>query len=160
MPVSESFPVRGGMLAVGCLTAAILFAVTIPDKGEVVRLTTRDAEGQERDTDLWIAEVEGEVYFRAASPRVNWLARLESSDRSYLEREGRMIEIETEVEHDLKLQALLNRAMAQKYGLADRIWGSVRSSNSVAIRIRPVVSHETVAQQDEQEELPTHLDAQ
>lgn len=157
MPVSEKFPVRGGMLAAGGLTAAIVLAVLLPDKGEVIRLVTRDTEGQLRDTELWIADLEGQAYFRAGSPRVAWLARLESGVPSYLDRQGRMIEIATQVDHDPKLIARLNRAMAEKYGFADRVWGWVRTRDPVAIRILPVEMGETTASHDE---FPTQLDLQ
>jgi hypothetical protein len=145
VPVSESFPVRGGMLAVGCLTAAIVFAVVIPEKGEVVRLMTHDAKGQQRDTDLWIADVEGQAYFRAGSPQVEWLDRLGSKQKIYLERDGDVSEINAAVENDPRLRDLLDEAMEQKYGLQDHLWSLIRSSNPVAIRISPVLLDETLA---------------
>jgi hypothetical protein len=143
------------MLAVGYLTAAIVLAVLILDKGEIVRLVTQDTEGQRRDTDLWIVDVEGQAFFRAGNPRVDWLARLESGEPSYLERGGRMIEIETQVDPDPKLLARLNRAMTEKYGFADRIWGWVRTWDPVAIRIHPVAVGQTTASHDE---FPPQLD--
>jgi hypothetical protein len=146
------------MLAAGCMTAAIVLAVLIPDKGEVVRLMTRGPTGEQRETDLWIAEVEGDAFFRAGSPRVDWLARLESAEPSYVVRQGRVIEIQTQVEDDPRVRALLNRAMAEKYGLADRIWGLVRSSDPVAIRIQPVLSRETIASENEPDDFPAQLD--
>lgn len=156
MPVSESFPVRSGMLAVGFLTAAIVLAVLIPDKGEVVRLVTQDADGQQRYTDLWIAEIDGHAFFRAGNPGVGWLARLEASDRTYLEREGRTLEIETLIENDPEIRDQLNLAMAEKYGFVDRVWGWVRSLDPVAIRIHPVGLNEVAGPNQSHAKLPAH----
>ncbi len=139
MPVGESFPVRGSMLGAGFLTATLLLAVIVLDKGEVVQLITQDPAGQRRETQLWIAELDGRAYFRAGDSRAGWLARLQSSASATLERNGRAVEIETFVEDQPQVRERLNRAMAQKYGLADRIWSFLRSSDCVPIRIRPLV---------------------
>ncbi len=136
MPVSESFPVRGSMLAVGCLTAVLLLAALVPDKGEVVRLITLDAEGRVHETDLWIVDIDDQMYLRAGSRRVGWLARLQSDATATLERSNRRFEIETSVEDDAETRTRLDRAMAQKYGMADRAWSLVRSPIPVAIRVR------------------------
>ena len=69
-----------------------------------------------------------------------------------------MIEIQTQVEDDPRVRALLKQAMADKYGLADRIWGLVRSSDPVAIRIQPVLSRETIASENEPDDFPAQLD--
>ncbi|MBW2294578.1 MAG: DUF2255 family protein, partial [Deltaproteobacteria bacterium] len=139
MPVSESFPVRGSMLLAGFSIAAVLLVVMIPDKGEVVRLITDDEAGEHRETELWIAEVDGQTYFRASSPDSRWLARLRSEAPASLERGGHSVEIETTVEDDPQIRARLDRAMSEKYGLADRLWGLMRSPDCVAIRVEPRV---------------------
>lgn len=136
MPVSESFPVRGSMLGAGFLTATLLLAVIVLDKGEVVQLITRDPAGQRRETQLWIAELDGHAYFRAGDSGAGWLTRLQSNASATLERNGRAVEIETFVEDEPQVRERLDRAMAQKYGLADRIWGFLRSPDCVPIRIR------------------------
>lgn len=148
------------MLTVGCLTAAIVLAAIIPEKGEVVQLMTRDPEGQQRETDLWITEVEEQTFIRAGSSRVAWLSRLASSEPAYLRREGQVIEIESQMVNDPELRARVDRAMAEKYGLADDIWSVVRSSSPVAIRVHPVLSNETLASKDELDKSRTRLDLQ
>ncbi len=135
MPVSESFPVRGSMLFAGFLIAALLLVVMVPDKGEVVRLITEDEAGEHRETELWIAELDGRTYFRSSSPDSRWLARLRSEAPASLERGGHSVEIETVVENDPQVRARLDRAMSEKYGLADWLWGLLRSSDCVAIRV-------------------------
>jgi len=123
------------MLLAGLLIAALLLVVMVPDKGEVVRLITNDEAGEHRETELWIAEVDGQSYFRASSPDSRWLVRLRSEAPARLERDGHSVEIETMVEDDPQIRARLDRAMSEKYGLADRLWGLMRASDCVAIRV-------------------------
>ena len=135
MPVSESFPVRGSMVLAGCLTAALLILVMVPDKGEVVQLITENGMGEPLETELWIVELDGELYFRGSNPDARWLTRLRSGAPASLERKGQRVEIEASFEDDPEIRARLSRAMSEKYGLADRLWGLMRSSDFVAIRI-------------------------
>jgi len=128
------------MLLAGFLTAGLLFVVMIPDKGEVVRLISVDAAGNDRETELWIADIDGHAYIRASHPDSRWLSRLQSGAPASLERAGHTVEIETIVDDDPQIRARLEIAMAEKYGLADRLWGLMRSAEFVAIRVGPLHS--------------------
>ncbi len=146
------------MLGAGFSIATLLLAVIVLDKGEVVQLITQDPAGQRRETQLWIAELDGRAYFRAGDSRAGWLARLQSSASATLERNGRAVEIETFVEDQPQVRERLNRAMARKYGLADRIWGFLRSSDCVPIRIRPLELGVRDASVDSQSARPARLE--
>lgn len=123
------------MLVAGVAVAALIFAVMILDKGEVVRLITHDTVGQPLDTELWIADLPDGSYLRAGSANVKWLARLSSGAAASLERDGENVLIETFVIDDSKTLAAVHQAMAEKYGFADRMWAAFRSDDSVVIRV-------------------------
>lgn len=142
----------------GFLTAALLLVVMVPDKGEVVRLVTQDGSGEHRDTELWIAELDGQTYIRASNPNARWLARLQSKAPASIERDGHLVEIETIVDDDPQIRERLSRAMSEKYGLADRIWGLMRSSDCVAIRIRTLDTGAPIGSAGTPGTLPALLD--
>lgn len=137
MPVSESFPVRSSMLAVGVLTAALVLAVTLADEGEVVRLITMDETDQPRNTQLWIVEVDGQSYLRAGDDGSAWLGRLQTGVTASLKRDGKVVGIASSIETAADIRERVDSAMSEKYGFADRIWDVVRSSNRVIIHIWP-----------------------
>ena len=147
MPVSENFPVRLSMLPAGVVTAVLVLGVLIPDKGEVVRLITHDTVGQPLDTELWIADLPAGAYLRAGNSNVKWRARLSSGGAASLERNGESVLIETFVVEDAKTLAAVDRAMAEKYGAADRMWGVIRSDDLVVIRVNSLGDVTATAQQ-------------
>ena len=62
-----------------------------------------------------------------------------------LQRNDIEYEVEGVVEEDEQLCSRLNRAMSEKYGFADRIWGLIRRADAVAIRIRARVAEMPIA---------------
>ena len=123
------------MLSAGVLTALLVIAVIGLDEGEVVRLITHDEAGQPRDTELWIADLPNGSYIRAGSADVRWLARLRNDNEAMLERNGESVKVEITVANDPGTLEAVTRSMAEKYGMADRIFDLVRSPDPVVIRL-------------------------
>jgi hypothetical protein len=148
LPVSEKFPIRIAMLACGFGTGLLIFAVLVIGRGEVVRLITHDTVGQALDTELWIADLADGTYLRAGSSDVKWLGRLESGGAPALEREDQTVLIETSIVDDTTTREAVRAAMAEKYGLADRVWGAIHSHKPVVIRVELFGDVTTTAQQN------------
>lgn len=131
--------VRTIMLALGLLAATLVIAALALDEGEVVTLLSRDDGGMEHETQLWIVQIDGTPHLRAASGRVEWLDRIEAEPIVTLEREDREPETFLAMrQSDPALRQRVNRAMAEKYGLADRIWGLLSDrSGALPIRLAP-----------------------
>ena len=67
---------RRMMVGFAALCAAVVIAALLVPQGEVVTLHVVDAEGHTHPTQLWIAEHDGAMYLRSASPDTRWLGRL------------------------------------------------------------------------------------
>ena len=131
--------VRTIMLALGLLAAALVSVALLVDEGEIVTLISRDDGGMEHETQLWIVQVDQTPYLRAANPEVEWLGRIESEPLVTIEREDEVRQLFlAATQTDQALKRRVNLAMAQKYGLADRIWGLLSSrSSATPIRLSP-----------------------
>ena len=125
------------IMIAGFVAVLVLGAVAI-DEGEVVVLTTLDAEGKDHLTQLWIVDLEGDSYLRSSTPENAWLERLRDRPDAVLARgEEERAVIATPVS-DTKLLGRVNRAMAEKYGASDRLYSALFDrSGSVAVRIEP-----------------------
>jgi len=127
------------MLAIGGLAALLVSTALLVDEGELVTLVTSDGQ-RNYSTQLWIVEVDGREYLRAASSNVHWLARLRAQPEAGLrrgrDRDAPVESIRAVPVFDEALRARVNRAMAGKYGLADRLWGRISDrKNSLPIRV-------------------------
>ena len=60
--------VRLLMLTVGAVAGALVTGSLLIDEGELVMLVTTDDQLHHRETRLWVADVEGQVYLRASTP--------------------------------------------------------------------------------------------
>ena len=131
------------MIGVGLMASLLVLGAVFLDEGEVVTLVTRDASGREFETDLWIVDLGAETYVRAGRSEVAWLRRLRADPLVELERAGRQADMRAAVVvDDGALAARVAQAMAEKYGLADRMWGRWGSpSRTVAIRLLPAPGH-------------------
>lgn len=130
--------VRWIMLGIGGVTALLVLGALLIDEGEVVLLVTVDGEEKQHETQLWIADLDGRVYLRAAAPDVRWLGRLRRTPEVTLERGGSEGHFRAVPSEDPELRERLNAAMAAKYGLADWLWDTVGDrTQSVPIRLDP-----------------------
>lgn len=126
------------------LVAAVAIAITVGaaeilGRGEVVEITTVALNGITRETPLWIVEVGGDLYLRAGSPSARWLARIENNPVIWLEMGSVRQRFEAlPLRDDRSVRTSVNRAIAEKYGLADTLVGLlVDPDRSVPILIRP-----------------------
>jgi hypothetical protein len=131
--------VRQIMLVFAAVIAITVGAAEILGRGEVVDVTTVAPNGITRETPLWIVEVAGDLYLRAGSPNALWLARIENDPLIWLETGGVRQSFEAlPLRDDRSVRTSVNRAMAEKYGLADTLVGLlVDPDRSVPILIRP-----------------------
>jgi hypothetical protein len=123
-------------LVVGLIVFIAAFGV---DEGEVVNLTTVDASGARFETQLWIIEEDGQLWLRAGRPAAQWLARLRAHPEVEIQRGEDIAEFRAVPVDGPTARAAVNRAMAAKYGRADRMIARVFDRDSaVPIRLDPV----------------------
>ncbi|MEO1914794.1 MAG: hypothetical protein ABGW98_13165, partial [Myxococcales bacterium] len=79
---------------------------------------------------------------------VKWLGRLESGGAPALEREDQTVLIETFIVDDTTTREAVRASMAEKYGLADRVWGAIHSNKPVVIRVELLGDVTTTAHQN------------
>jgi hypothetical protein len=148
--------VRLAVLTIGCVVGALVLGVSLVPEGEVATLATRSADGRSHETQVWVVEgaaladgAHGEVFLRAHSARAEWLERLREHPGVVLQRDGVERRYRADVEDDPGLRARVNRAMAKKYGVSDRLlaW-IVDPARSVPVRLVPGPSRETSTQPD------------
>jgi hypothetical protein len=137
--------VRAAALMIGCLIGGLVFGVLLVPEGEVATLSTVAADGAEFETQVWVVEGdglpgggEGVVFLRAGSPDASWLARLRARPDVALERGETRLAYRALPEEDAALRERVNRAMAAKYGVSDRLINVVFDrGRSVPIRLVP-----------------------
>lgn len=138
--------IRLVMIAVALLAGLLVVATRLIDEGEVVKLTTQDADGRQYVTELWIVDLDESSYLRSGSPDAVWLARLRADPEIELQREGRDARYRAVPEEDAATLDRVNVAMSEKYGFADRLWGRISDrSDAVAIRLVPSGSAKTTS---------------
>jgi len=125
------------------LVAAFLGAISIASEtgGEVVKVTTRDADGREYETSLWIVEHGGSPYLRAGDKDSAWCQRLMA--RPVIKMLRHDILGHYRAVPDPKLTLEIEELMARDYGWADSLIAVIRDpSKSVAIRLERVTERE------------------
>jgi hypothetical protein len=126
-------------LVVGLLLAAIAVGSGWLREGEVVKLTTYDARDHEHETDLWIVDLDGRLYLRADLPGAEWLERLRARPEADLQRDGTKERVRAATVDDPALCEAVDRAMADKYGFADRlVEAALRDERAVTVLLEPI----------------------
>jgi hypothetical protein len=144
--------VRTAVLTIGCVIGILVVSVLAVPEGEVATLSTY-AHGRDHATQVWVVDgvalpgaKPDEIFLRANSPRAGWLVRLEASPEVDLERGDEVRPYRAEVDGAASLREPLNRAIAAKYGVADRLLGLVVDpEGSVPVRLVPDPSRESAA---------------
>ena len=126
------------MIAVSALAGAVVLLALLINVGEVVVLETTDELARQHETQLWVVELEGTPYLRAGNPGVAWLARLRAHPLVELKRDGEFRRYRA-LPHEVEpVRERLAASMRAKYGLADRLIGSILDrSRAVPIRLVP-----------------------
>jgi hypothetical protein len=112
------------MLILGLLIGGVVAGVLLIDEGELVTLQTRGPDGDHYQTQLWVIEEGGELYLRAHYPGAKWLARVRQHPQVELRRGDASDTFLAGPVEDPEVRRAVNRAMAAKYGLADRLASS------------------------------------
>ena len=106
------------------------------ESGEVVVLTTLDANANDLETRLWVVDHEASQWLRSGSKIQSWYRNLLERPEVEVQRgaEGQLYTAVPSAES----QEVINRLMQEKYGWADSYVGLFFSrANSVAIRLDP-----------------------
>lgn len=105
------------------------------ESGEVVILTTTDAEGRPHETRLWIVDYDGAPWLRAGDEIAGWYQRLGESPEVVVERGGQVESYRALAEPWER--EIINRLMAEKYGWAEWYIGLVfKRDHSIPIRLK------------------------
>jgi len=113
------------MLIIGLLIGGVIAGFMLIDEGELVTLYSRGPDGDRYGTQLWVIEEGGELYLRAHYPGAKWLARIRDHHGVELRRGDASQSFLARPVDDPEVRRAVNRAMAAKYGLADRLASSV-----------------------------------
>jgi hypothetical protein len=156
--------VRAAVLMIGCLIGGLVVGVLLVPEGEVATLSTLAADGVEHETQVWVVEGDGlpddaagVVFLRAGSPDASWLARLRARPEVALERGEERRAYLAVPESDAALRERVNRAMAAKYGVADRLIAFVFDQRrSTPIRLVPDPSRAAEVKQPAGAHAPPH----
>jgi ABC-type Zn2+ transport system substrate-binding protein/surface adhesin len=113
------------MLIIGLLIGGVVAGFMFIDEGELVTLYTRSPNGDRYGTQLWVIEEAGDLYVRAHYPGAKWLARIRDHREVELHRGEASQSFFAWPADDPEVRRAVNRAMAAKYGLADRLASSL-----------------------------------
>lgn len=107
------------------------------EQTEVVVLRTTDALGAAHETKLWVVDLDGTAWVRAARPERRWFQRLRERPAVELVRRGvalpyRGLEIE-----DPAMRARVDAAFREKYGFVDWWYGLLLRRDPRPIRLDP-----------------------
>jgi hypothetical protein len=129
------------MLLSGLAMVSLVFGARYLDGGEVATLVTFDRMGRPMTTELWVVDVDGSTYVRAAGAGDSWLARAEAHPRVHLGRGGGLRTVMAVPVDDDSVRGAVDRAMARKYGLIERMVLVLRDpSQSVPVRLDPLTT--------------------
>jgi hypothetical protein len=156
--------VRAAVLIIGCLIGGLVLGVLLLPEGEVATLSTVAADGAEFETQVWVVEGDGlpeadagVVFLRAGSPDSAWLARLRARPQVELARGEKLRAYVAVPEEDAALRERVNLAMAEKYGIADRLIALVFDQRrSTPIRLVPDPSRPDVIREAAGEHAAPH----
>ena len=126
------------MIVLAVIVAAFVVGSIAIDEGEVVHLWTLDEEGRAHESDLWIVDVDGASFLRANGPDARWFVRLQANPRVTVERDDRSFAYEAVPLSEPREKERVDRAMAEKYGLPEGLWGwMTRAGETIPIRLEP-----------------------
>jgi predicted GH43/DUF377 family glycosyl hydrolase len=105
--------------------------------GEVVVITTLDANGTPHRTRVWVVDHDGAQWIRSGSDRSSWFARLSAQPTLELERANTQGQYRAVVVPEAT--KVVNDLMAEKYGWADWYVGTLfPREHAIVMRLEPV----------------------
>ena len=133
-----------GVLACGSLPVAPASAPATAAElaaDDVVTIVTHKADGSERDTKVWIVEVDSTAYMIAGGTLVTGASRWADDVRHHpnasLVAGGLAHRLTADVVDDSELLARVRKAMRQKYGWQDRFAWVFASRSPILVRLQP-----------------------
>ncbi len=124
--------ILGTALVLLVVVFVVQFAAS--ESGEVVVITSYDREEVAYDTRVWVVELDGQWYLRAGSRDAAWAERLAERPDFFMVRgefQGRVV-----ARWDEQNTPGVNALMAEKYGWADRLVGTLYPrDNAIAIEV-------------------------
>jgi hypothetical protein len=127
----------GGLAVVAVVLAGIWVDIWV-DEGEVATLGTFEGGEHVVHTDLWIVDIQGRTYVRAADLETDWLERLLEHPVARLVRKGVVSRVRGVPSDDPAVREAVNRAMREKYGSVDRVVSWFRDrSRCVPVWLEP-----------------------
>ena len=100
------------------LAALMTLQIIASESGEVVLVSSRDADGAMQETRLWVVEYEGASYLRSGSPMAGWYQRMQANPDVEVTRDERTFL--AQARPDVSLREPINALMREKYGWADQ----------------------------------------
>lgn len=104
----------------------------------VIEVLTSDADGDLRETPVWIVVLEGAGYVRANDTK--WLANIRRGSAVRLRVRGVESGVEATEVTDAGVAARVEEAFKQKYGLLQRLMSLVRTTEPTVLRLTPLES--------------------
>jgi hypothetical protein len=103
-------------------------------------LRSYDEGGRAHETRLWVVDLEGSAWVRAARPGRPWLTRVRRHPEVELRRDGYWQPLRAMPVGDPEIRARVDAAFAGKYGLADRWYGILLRRDPIPVRLDPRVA--------------------
>jgi hypothetical protein len=103
---------------------------------DVPQIVTLDADGDVRETSLWLVVVDGTGFLRTSDTR--WFANLERDPKLVLRIDGAAYPLQAKLEMDSTVRRRVNQAFREKYGTSDAVfdWFSDYESSNI-LRLDP-----------------------
>jgi len=102
---------------------------------KVIEVVTRDADGDLRETKVWVVLVDGVPYLRTNGSR--WLENLRRDPNLVLRIEGREYEARVEEIPGDEIVETVDRASLEKYGWQERMIHPFRMSKPDILKLLP-----------------------
>ena len=141
--VLRSWALALGLVLVSARASAQATPQATPDwtalaAEDVVQVVTHDAEGELRDTTVWLAVVDGQGYVRTGATR--WRANLDREPDCVFRIAGKEYALRAQHVTDADLIARVNAVFRDKYGFSDRMlgwFGDPANAYFIALVARP-----------------------
>ena len=127
--------VAGVVGALAAFAATTWYAL---EAGGIAVVETRAPDGSTRETHVWYAEPDGELWLEAGSPENPWFADARREGRLTLRADGRKGDYAVAVFEDPEPRERIRAALRAKYGWRDRWVGLfVDQAKSLVVRLTP-----------------------
>ena len=110
-------------VVVGLLVALFILQAVASESGEVVVVSSTDAQGEVVETRLWIVDYEGDQWLRSGSPMAGWYQRMQANPNITVTRQEKTNAFVAVPK--LEMRDTINAQLNAKYGWADDLIGAM-----------------------------------